>query len=108
MLPGRFLRSEKPDLQENFETGMKTIDNDKELCSLSNERIEELRKELQARISREELNYSWQLEALDEIFTVSKIDSKTFQRFWIRPLLAAGLSPEAALAHVIDSYFQPN
>jgi len=87
---------------------MKTIDNDKELCSLSDERIEELRKELQARISREELNYSWQLEALDEIFTVSKIDSKAFHRFWIQPLMVAGLSLEAAIAHVIDSYFQPN
>ena len=87
---------------------MKTTDTDKGLFSPSDERMEELHKELRERISREELNYSWRLEALDEIFTVSQIDSKTFHRFWIRPLLAAGLSLEAAIAQVVDSYFQPN
>lgn len=87
---------------------MKTIDNDSALFSPGTERMEQLRKELRERISREELDYSWRLEALDEIFTAAKLDSTTFHRLWIRPLLAAGLSLEVAIAHVVDSYFMPN
>jgi len=87
---------------------MKPIDKDERVVLASDERMLELRKELRERMSREELNYSWRLEALDEIFTASRIDSKAFHLFWIQPLLAAGLSLEAAVAHVVDSYFRPN
>lgn len=87
---------------------MKMIDNDNALFSPSTERMEELREKLRERISREELDYSWRLEALDEIFTSARLDSSTFHRLWIRPLLAAGLSLEVAIIHVVDSFFMPN
>jgi hypothetical protein len=45
---------------------------------------------------------------LDRIFTVSQTNPKAFHRLWIEPLLAAGLSLEAALGHIIVSYFKPN
>jgi hypothetical protein len=87
---------------------MKMIDKDKDLVSLGTAQMEELRRELRERIAREELEYSWQLEALDRIFVASRVDPATFHRVWIQPLLAAGLSVEAAVARIVDSCFQPN
>jgi hypothetical protein len=87
---------------------MTTIDKDGDLISLSSKQMEQLRKELCERISQEELGQAWQLEALDRIFTVSQTDPAAFHRIWIQPLLAAGLSLEAAIAHIVASYFQPN
>ena len=79
-----------------------------EILSPSNQQMEELRKELRERISQKELEDSWQLEALDHILEITHVDPSTFRRFWIQPLLAAGLSFEVAVARVVDSYFQPN
>jgi len=72
------------------------------------ERLEKLREELRKRISREELEYSWRLEALDRIITFSQVDPTNFHRLWIKPLLAAGASLEVAIACIADSHFQPN
>ena len=74
----------------------------------SPERLEKLREELRKRISREELEYSWRLEALDRIITFLQVDPKNFHRLWIKPLLAAGASLEVAIACIADSHFQPN
>jgi hypothetical protein len=87
---------------------MKTIKEERELISLSSRQMEQLRKELRVRISREELGQARQVEALDRIFTVSQTNPKPFHRLWIEPLLAAGLSLEAAIGHIFASYFQPN
>jgi len=87
---------------------MTTIDKDEEMISLSSKQMEQLRKELHERISREELGHGWQLEALDRIITVSEMNPVAFHRVWIQPLLTAGLSLEAAIAHIVASYFQPN
>ena len=87
---------------------MTTIDQDEELISLSSIQMEQLRKELRERISREELGQVWQLEALDRIITVLQMNPAAFHRVWIQPLLAAGLGLEAAIAHIVASYFQPN
>ena len=91
------------------------IGKDNKLLPPSGEQTEEirrellkLRKELRERISREEFNHSWLSEALDCIFMTSQVDVATFHRFWIRPLLAAGLTPEKAITCVVDSYFLPN
>jgi hypothetical protein len=86
---------------------MKTID-EKRVFTPSDEQMEELRKELRERISREELNYSRRLEALEQVLRFSRVDSATFHRLWIRPLLAADLGFQVAIASVIDSYLQPN
>jgi hypothetical protein len=87
---------------------MKTMNEERELISLSSKHMEQLRKELRVRISREDLGHARQLEALDCIFTVSQTNAKVFNRLWIEPLLAAGLSLEAAIGHIFASYFQPN
>jgi hypothetical protein len=87
---------------------MKTIKEERELISLSSRQMEQLRKELRVRISRDELGQARRLEALDRIFTVSQTNPTAFHQIWIQPLLAAGLSLEAAVGHIIASYFQPN
>lgn len=87
---------------------MATIDKGEEMISLSPKQMEQLRKELREAISREELGQAWQLEALDRIITVSQTDPRAFHRLWIQPLLAEGLSLEAAITHIVASYFQPN
>jgi len=86
---------------------MKTIEK-KNLTSVSDEQMEELRRELRARISCEEFNSFERLDALEEIVKYLHVDSAAFHRLWIRPLLAAGLSLEAAVARVVDCYCQPN
>jgi len=48
------------------------------------------------------------LEARERIFTVSQTNPTAFHRIWIQPLLAEGLSLEAAISHIMASYFQPN
>ena len=87
---------------------MKTMKEERELISLSSKQMEQLRKELRVRISREELGQARRVEALDRIFTVSQTNPTAFHRIWIQPLLAAGLSLEAAIGHIFASYFQPN
>jgi hypothetical protein len=86
---------------------MKVIDK-KSFCSASDEQMEELRKELRERISCEEFNAFERLDTLEEIVKYSGVDSAIFHRLWIRPLLAAGLSLQVAIARVVDSYCQPN
>jgi hypothetical protein len=87
---------------------MTTFDKEEEIISLSSKQMEQLRRELREHISREELGRAWQLEALDRIFMVSQLNPAAFYRLWIQPLLAAGLSLEEAIAHIVVSYFQPN
>jgi len=36
------------------------------------------------------------------------LDSETFYRCWVQPLLAEGLSLKVAISRVIDSHVQPN
>jgi uncharacterized protein YoaH (UPF0181 family) len=87
---------------------MKTFDKEEEIISLSSKQLEQLRRELRDHISREELGHAWQLEALDRIFMLSQLNPPAFYRLWIQPLLAAGLSLEEAIAHIVASYFHPN
>jgi len=87
---------------------MKTIKEFRDLISLSSKQMEQLRKELRVRISREELGQVRRVEALDRIFTVSQTNPTAFHQIWIQPLLDAGLSLEAAIDHIFASYFQPN
>ena len=87
---------------------MKPVDKDKNSFAPTKEQIEELRKELRARIAREDLGPSWRLEALDLMLALAQVDPSTFRLFWLDPLLAAGLSCEVAIACIADSYFQPN
>jgi len=87
---------------------MAAIDIDEEMILLSSKQMDQLRKELRDAISREELGQAWQLEALDRIITASQMNPRAFHRLWIQPLLAEGLNLEAAITHIVASYFQPN
>jgi hypothetical protein len=65
-------------------------------------------EEFRERLSREELERRWKLEALDLLFSESNDDPDRFERFWIKPLLAAGLSLESALNLIVEARFRPN
>jgi hypothetical protein len=86
---------------------MKTTEKDKAFWPSASQ-IEKLREELRKRISHEELDSSWRLEALDRIVSDLQMEPATFHRLWIQPLLEAGLSLEAAIAGIAQSHFQPN
>ena len=81
---------------------MKTIQKDDEPVLLSYQQLEQLRKELSQRVSPQKL------EALDHIFILSQADPLAFHQLWIGPLLAEGLSFDAAMTNIIHSYLWPN
>ena len=70
----------------------------------SNTFVEEFRE----RLTREDLERSWKLEAFDQLFTEVEIHPESFHRLWIQPLVAAGLPLESALALLIEGRFLPN
>ena len=51
---------------------------DEDFPALSERQIEKLRKELRERLSHEEVERPWRLEALDGIFTASMVDEQSF------------------------------
>jgi hypothetical protein len=67
-------------------------------------RVEEFRE----RLTREDLERRWQLEALDHLFTESENHPERFHSLWVKPLITAGLSLESALNLVVEAYFRPN
>jgi hypothetical protein len=81
---------------------VKTINKQKDVATLSFEHTEQLHRECRERNSQEGL------EALDRMFTLSQVDPVTFHNLWIQPLWAAGLSFEAIIACIVDSYLWPN
>src|SRR5215470_5455506 len=87
---------------------MKRNDKNGVAFPFSNEQLEELRNELLGRISLEELDCSWGLQALDRISSVSQVDPVTFDQFWLKPLLAAGISRKVAIACIADACLWPN
>jgi hypothetical protein len=67
-------------------------------------RVEEFRE----RLTREDLERRWQLEALDHLFAEVEDHPESFHRLWIQPLVAAGLTLESAMALLIEGRFLPN
>ncbi len=65
-------------------------------------------EEFRERLTREDLERSWKLEAFDHLFTEAEDHPESFHRLWIHPLVAAGLSLESALGLVIEARFRPN
>ena len=86
---------------------VKTIDK-RHLVSHTRQALEEFRRELRAGVSLEKLKCAWRLAALDQVLTASQLDSETFYRCWVQPLLAEGLSLKVAISRIIDSHVQPN
>ncbi len=69
-------------------------------------RIEEFRE----RLNREDLERRWKLEALDHLLSESESHPDRLHILcqWVKPLVAAGLSLESALALFIEGRFLPN
>ena len=87
---------------------MKEVDTSKVTVWQDTEYLEKSREDLRKRISREELESSWRLEAFDRLITGSQIDPASFNRLWLQPLIAAGATLEVALRCIVESHFQPN
>ena len=68
----------------------------------------EIDKELSERLSREDMETRWMLEALDCIFTESKDYPDRFHENWVKPLLGEGLSLDAAFSLLVEGRFRPN
>ena len=65
-------------------------------------------EEFRERLTREDLERRWKLEALDVLFTESGNHPERFHRQWIKPLMAAGLSLESAFDLTVEAHFRPN
>jgi len=65
-------------------------------------------EEFRERLTREDLERSWQLEALDHLFSEAEDQPEQFRRLWLQPLISAGLSVESAITLVVESRFRPN
>lgn len=64
--------------------------------------------EFRERLTREDLEEKWKLEALDYLFTESQAHPESFHRLWIQPLMSAGLSLDTALSLIVEARFRPN
>lgn len=87
---------------------MKAIDEKQETLWPSPEQVERLRKKLRDRIAHEEVEFSWRLEALDNLIVLLQMEPTAFHRLWVQPLLAAGASMDVAIACITAAYFMPN
>jgi hypothetical protein len=65
-------------------------------------------EEIRGRLTREDLERSWKLEALDCLLTESEQHPEKFHKEWVSPLMAAGLTLESAFALLIEGRFLPN
>jgi hypothetical protein len=99
---------ERSTRSKGFEETMKTKEESQEPLWPSAEQIEKLREKLHHRISREEVESSWRLEALDRLIVLLQMEPTAFHRLWVQPLLAAGATMEVAIACITASYFLPN
>ena len=81
---------------------------EKKVMRPSVKQIEKLHEELDRRISIKDLKSPSRGEAFECIIALLELEPATFHRLWIVPLLDAGLSLEAAIACIVQSYFQPN
>lgn len=73
----------------------------------SAESVEKLRMNLLKRISHEQLKAALYPRPAGsaEIVEMNPVD---FHELWVQPLLDAGLSLEAAIGCIVQSYLQPN
>lgn len=87
---------------------VETTDEKQEPVWPSAEQVERLRKKLRDRITHEEVEFSWRLEALDNLIVLLQMEPTSFHRLWVQPLLEAGASMDVAIACITASYFLPN
>jgi hypothetical protein len=72
------------------------------------EKTKTFAEEYRERLSREDLERRWKLEALDHLFSETEYQPEKFRRMWVQPLVNAGLSVDSALSLAVESYFRPN
>jgi hypothetical protein len=87
---------------------MKELENDKETLWPSTEQVEKSREELWNRIDHEALECALRLPPVGYLIRALNVDSASFRRFWLQPLLAAGATLDVALVCIAQSHFLPN
>lgn len=87
---------------------MKELENDKETLWPSTEQVEKSREELWNRIDHEALECALRLPPVGYLMRALNVDSASFRRFWLQPLLAAGATLDVALVCIAQSHFLPN
>lgn len=87
---------------------MKELAKDKGALWPSTEQVEKSREELCNRIDREELECALRLPPVGYLIRALEVDSASFRRLWVQPLLAAGATLEVALVCIAQSHFRPN
>lgn len=65
-------------------------------------------EEYRERLNREDMERHWHLEAIDHILSECEECPEKFHEHWIKPLVAAGVSPETAFSLLAEGRFQPN
>jgi len=75
---------------------------------MMNDKTKTFAEEFRERLSREDLERRWKLEALDHLFSEADHEPEKFRKLWLQPLVNAGLSVESALSLAVESRFRPN
>ena len=93
---------------EEWQFRMKNTDLEQSAFWPMPEQVEKARAEVRTnQITDEELEYAM-LEAVNGLMIVLKVDSKSFRRLWIQPLMKGGATFDTALACIAKSCFQSN
>ena len=87
---------------------MKELAKDKGALWPSTEQVEKSREELWNRIDSEELECALRLPPVGYLIRALEVDSASFRRLWVQPLLAAGATLDVALVCIAQSHFLPN
>lgn len=87
---------------------MRELESDKETVWPSTEQVEKSGEELWNRIDREALECALRLAPVCYLIRALNVDSASFRRFWLQPLLAAGATLDVALVCIAQSHFLPN
>jgi len=72
------------------------------------EEVKNAREDLRLRLMHEELECALQFEAVNRLITDLRVDTESFRKLWVQPLLTAGATLEVALVCIAQSHFQPN
>jgi hypothetical protein len=75
---------------------------------MTNKKNKDFVEEFRERLTREDLERRWKLEALDHLVMEAEDRPEKFHRLWLQPLLNAGLTLESAVNLVVESRFRPN
>ena len=82
--------------------------NDKKALWPSAEELKKAREDHRLRLTHEELECALQFESVNRLITDLRVDTETFRKLWVQPLLTAVATLEVALVCIAQSHCQPN